>query len=224
MNPVDYRLCLNKALQKNRGLPSSDSGWLAMIRYNSNQSDPYAASNGVLLNLLEITRQDDLDMAERLFVAWRETNLSRIFTYDAQLLNRIHHHLFQDLYSWAGQYRTVNISKGEAPFAPPQHIAASIMALVEKYPLKTLNVATPEKFADLLAEITSEYNAIHPFREGNGRSIRALAVLLAEHCGHSLNWTPVTREQWTKASVNSFYGSAECMERLVRQAMGLLAE
>lgn len=182
----------------------SDSGWIAMNRYNSNQSDPYILSNGVLLNRLGITGQSDLDMAERLFVAWREANLSRAVTYDDQLLSRIHLHLFQDLYQWAGQYRTVNISKGEAPFAPPQNIALSIKSLVAKYPHKILLSASTENFATILAEIISEYNAIHPFREGNGRSIRALAVLLAEHCRHRLNWTPITRELWTKASAIVF--------------------
>ena len=143
-----------------------------MTRYSSNQSDPYLASNGVLLNSLGITAQDGLDIAERLFVSWRETNLPRTFVYDDQLLSRVHRHLFQDLYPWAGQYRTVNISKGEAPFAPPLNIGVAIKALVKKYPIETLRSASADNFATFLANIISEYNAIHPFREGNGRSIR----------------------------------------------------
>lgn len=192
-----------------------------MTRYTSNQSDPYIASNGVLLNNLGITSQDGLDTAERLFISWRETNLPRTFVYDDQLLSRVHRHLFQDLYTWAGQYRTVNISKGEAPFAPPLNIDGAIKALVKKYPIETLRRASTDNLATFLADIISEYNAIHPFREGNGRSIRALAMLLAEHCGHPINWTPITRDQWAKASVESFYGSSDSMVLVVRQALGL---
>lgn len=192
-----------------------------MTRYSSNQSDPYIASNGVLLNSLGITVQNDLDIAERLFVSWRETNLPRTFAYDDQLLCRVHRHLFQDLYSWAGQYRTVNISKGEAPFAPPLNIGVAIKALVQKHPIESLRRASPDNFAPFLADMISEYNAIHPFREGNGRSIRALAMLLAEHCGHPIDWTPITRDQWAKASVESFYGSPDSMILVVRQALGL---
>ena len=192
-----------------------------MTRYNSNQSDPYIASNGVLLNKLGITEQNDLDTAERLLVSWRETNLPRAFVYDDQLLCRVHRHLFQDLYPWAGEYRTVNISKGEAPFAPPQNIGGAINALVQKYSIESLRSAPPDKLAIFLADIISEYNAIHPFREGNGRSIRALAMLLAEHCGHPIDWTPITRNQWAKASVESFYGSHDGMILVVRQALGL---
>ena len=192
-----------------------------MTRYSSNLSDPYIASNGVLLNSLGITVQNDLDIAERLFVSWRETNLPRTFVYDDQLLCRVHRHLFQDLYPWAGEYRTVNISKGEAPFAPPLNIGGAINALVQKYPINTLRSASSDNFALFLADIISEYNAIHPFREGNGRSIRALAMLLAEHCGHPMDWTPITRDQWAKASVESFYGSPGSMTLAVRQALGL---
>lgn len=192
-----------------------------MTRFNSNLSDPYIASNGVLLNSLGITVQNNLDIAERLFVSWRETNLPRTFVYDDQLLCRVHRHLFQDLYAWAGQYRTVNISKGEAPFAPPLNIGSSVNTLVQKYPLASLRSASPDNLAIFLADIISEYNAIHPFREGNGRAIRALAMLLAEHCGHALDWTPITRDQWAKASVESFYGSPCSMIQVARQALEL---
>ena len=92
---------------------------------------------------------------------------------------------------------------------------------MQKYPINTLRSASSDNFALFLADIISEYNAIHPFREGNGRSIRALAMLLAEHCGHPMDWTPITRDQWAKASVESFYGSQGSMTLAVRQALGL---
>ena len=89
------------------------------------------------------------------------------------------------IYSWAGRYRQVNLSKGKFPFAPAREIAR-LMDEFEKGPLREHTPCHPEsgvKPARALAVVHAELMLIHPFREGNGRVGRMLAVLMALQAG-----------------------------------------
>ena len=83
----------------------------------------------------------------------------------------VHRHLFQDVYDWAGQTRSVRISKGGNPFCFPEFIDAQMnalfAALAEDQYLRGLDRKT---FANKAAHFLAELNAIHPFREGSGRA------------------------------------------------------
>jgi cell filamentation protein len=84
---------------------------------------------------------------------------------------RIHHHLFQDVYPWAGKYRKVRTAKGGNMFCYPEHIASSINQLFKKLALGAFKPdASAADFLDAATDFLAELNAIHPFREGNGRS------------------------------------------------------
>lgn len=93
---------------------------------------------------------------------------------------RIHRHLFQDVYAWAGRYRTVRTGKGGNWFCYPEYIASEMRrlfaALRQRHHLKRL---PPADFAVGAAWFLGELNAIHPFREGNGRTQLSFLHLLA---------------------------------------------
>ncbi|WP_316201391.1 MULTISPECIES: Fic/DOC family protein [unclassified Bradyrhizobium] len=120
---------------------------------------------------------------------------------------RIHHHLFQDVYPWAGKYRTVRTSKGGNPFAYPEYIASSMDQLFEKLALPAFKPgASADEFLDAATDFLAELNAIHPFREGNGRSQLAFMYLLGQRAGHPLKLARVDRDTFLPAMIASFAG------------------
>ncbi|MCW4355659.1 Fic family protein, partial [Hoyosella sp. YIM 151337] len=139
----------------------------------SSNQDPYIdPASGILRNKLRAVTREELKTWEAGAVAWRALQLDEqpiTGRYDFAHLKAIHHHLFQDVYDWAGQTRTVNISKGEW-FFPHHRIdmgAANIFAeLVRQNYLKGLE---PDLFIRRLAATFDQINHLHPFREGNGR-------------------------------------------------------
>jgi len=99
--------------------------------------------------------------------------------------------LFQDIYSWAGKRRTVEISKSGKQFFPVSRFDNAlnyIDALILEY--KAVNENDEEMLSQKLAEILDTVNYLHPFREGNGRTQREFIRLLAREKGWTLNLNP----------------------------------
>ena len=143
-----------------------------MSRYDAD--DVYCISGtSVLKNKAGITDQDLLDEFEGDFTAIRLLALTQNpvkCSFDLAHLCKIHQHLFQDVYEWAGEIRSVDIIRGDSRFCNvlrlPFYSSTVFSALaVENY----LVDLEPKIFAGRLAHYLSEINAIHPFREGNGR-------------------------------------------------------
>jgi fido (protein-threonine AMPylation protein) len=143
----------------------------------------------VLKNNLGLRDVNELARAELLFVADRlrdglPVEARRI---DQQGLRAIHHHLFQDLYPWAGQYRAYTTGRGPAPFARPDFIEPALegvfTALRSESNLAGLNL---EQFASRAAHYVNEINAVHPFVEGNGRTQRVWLRNIADGAGYRL--------------------------------------
>lgn len=119
----------------------------------------------------------------------------------------IHHHLFQAVYTWAGKYRTVRTAKGGNWFCYPEHIASSMNQLFKKLELSALMPGSSEaNFLDAATDFLAELNAIHPFREGKGRSQLAFMHLLSCRAGHPLNLDRVAPETFMPAMIASFLG------------------
>ena len=116
----------------------------------------------------------------------------------------IHRHLFQDVYDWAGQSRTVNIHKGGMFAAAPFVDREMDRRFRQLYADNHLQGLNRRDFANQAAEHISEINAIHPFREGNGRTQRLFLRNLAHQAGHRLDIARIPREQWMAASVQGF--------------------
>jgi cell filamentation protein len=187
-------------------------------------ADPYVyPGTDVLINKESIRDQDELDAFERTMTLQRMSERLPKTELSAAGYREIHRHLFQDVYDWAGQDRTVNITKNGDTFCLVPHIAAQIeqrfVAIRAENGLKGL---TREEFSARAAEHICEINAIHPFREGNGRTQRAFLAHLAEQAGHHVQLQRVDPHAWNEASIGSFReGNYNVMRQVI---MDTLAE
>lgn len=148
---------------------------------------------GILRNIADITDPDDLLFFESVVVAKRIQELydNPIKIVGADTLLNIHRHLFQDVYSWAGKKRKVEISKAGKQFFPTSHFDNAfrfIDSLISDY--KKISEGNKLQIAEKLAEILDTVNYLHPFREGNGRAQREFLRLLALEKGLTLNLNP----------------------------------
>ncbi|SDM88622.1 Fic/DOC family protein [Actinomyces ruminicola] len=116
-------------------------------------------------------------------------------TGDLDELRAIHRHLFQDVYEWAGELRTVDIVKnveGAQFFLPVSMITrASMFTVAELREENMLMGMSRERFVERLAYYYDAFNYIHPFREGNGRTQRVFWSRVARDAGWQLDWRAV---------------------------------
>ena len=137
-------------------------------------------------------------------------------SYDLAHLQAFHRFIFGDLYPWAGQVRTITISKDESVFCLPQYIdgyAADIAARLAGQ--DHLTGRDRPEFLDGLAELWADLNALHPFREGNGRATRALLTQLARDAGHPISWQDLDPTALTTASITAQRGDTTAMRGLL---------
>jgi cell filamentation protein len=127
--------------------------------------------------------------------------------FDAAHYRAAHHQLFQDVYEWAGKYRTVRIAKGETMFCYPENISVQMDALFGGIEGGArFRDLTPEEFVNRLAGFLAELNAIHPFREGNGRTQLSFAGLIGAAFDQPLQLERVDPRSFLRAMVASFAG------------------
>lgn len=111
-----------------------------------------------------------------------------------KMLVAIHKYLFEDIYDFAGNVRTVNIAKGNFRFAPVMYLEAALEN-IEKMPQSTF---------DEIVEKYVEMNIAHPFREGNGRSTRIwLDLILKKELNMVIDWSVVDKEDYLLAMERS---------------------
>lgn len=109
-------------------------------------------------------------------------------------LKEIHKYLFDDIYEFAGEIRTVNISKGNFRFAPVMYLDAALDNIDKM----------PQTNFDEIIEKYVEMNIAHPFREGNGRSTRIwLDCILKKEIGKVVDWSLVDKEDYLLAMERS---------------------
>lgn len=180
----------------------------------------YPPEHAVLRNKFDIRDARALEATEREIVAQRTAEGCPKGNFDLNHLRTIHHHLFQDVYDWAGSVRTVDMSKGGSQFMPRQFIETGMAdvhrRIVEGNRLQGLN---PDQFAAKAGEIIGDINHVHPFREGNGRTQLQYLSQLAEQAGHPIDLRKIDREAWIDASIRSNDGDHDAMRASVRGAM-----
>jgi cell filamentation protein len=143
----------------------------------------------VLKNLLHVTHKREIDIIEAELYALVQPKLMDMYTSDhsftAADICTMHKAWLGEVYEWAGQYRQVNVSKGSFTFAMAKHVP-NLMLEFEKKMLRKYTPClfnTDEEIITALAIVHTELMLIHPFREGNGRVGRLLAVLMAFQVG-----------------------------------------
>ena len=166
-----------------------------MEKYSSND-DYLDAKTGVMKNKLGFDNQADLEAFEGGLVAVRTSQLAEIplenrdKTFDLPHMQRIHKHLFGDIYEWAGDLRTIDISKGTTRFANWTFIEREAEKLsIQLASENFLQGLDRKEFAERAGYYLGEWNVLHPFREGNGRTLREFIGQLAYQAGYFINWT-----------------------------------
>ncbi|MCS4276745.1 cell filamentation protein [Mycetocola sp. BIGb0189] len=130
------------------------------------------------------------------------TNIAR--TYDARHLRSIHEHLFGSVYAWAGQFRSVGMSKGAFDFAEPASISGYLAQAHRRITTSPWAAMHKTEFATECARIFAYINYAHPFREGNGRTSNIFMQQVSELSRFRLEFDPrisrITPEIWNQAS------------------------
>jgi cell filamentation protein len=170
--------------------------------------DPYCyAGTLILKNRARLRDQAALDRFEAISFAQRAEEMLPFGDLSSRHFLAVHRHLFQDVYRWAGKPRTIRLHKDESTFCYPEHIRIELGKLFEALAEEGNFVGLPpEAFAARLAHFLAEMNAIHAFREGNGRTQLAFAQLLANRAGHPLHLEALDPEAFLGAMICSFRG------------------
>lgn len=181
--------------------------------------DPYIdPATGVLRNKFGCGTHESLRQAERDIT---RAALIRLWahpvggTYDLDHLRAFHRAIFGDVYDWAGDLRTVSIAKGDL-FCRPRFIpseADRIFGALAKEDF--LGGLRRYDFVDRLTHYSGEINALHPFREGNGRTQRAFLGQLARDAGFAVRWARMDGARNVAASIASMRGDPEPMRRML---------
>ena len=175
--------------------------------YTTVQSIYCYPDSHVLKNRLNIRDHAELKQAEEEFVAVKQLVLLQDpikgrFTMNHLL--RIHRFLFEDVYPFAGRLRREQISKGDTLFYPPDLIERELRRVFREIHEREM-LCEKELQAQLRyrSHVMAELNIIHPFREGNGRSIRELIRCMALMYGLFINWGNTNRDALMDAAVAS---------------------
>lgn len=187
-------------------------------------SDPvycYPPDYTVLRNKLDLRTQEELDAFERMAVQVRAEQGCPVGRFDLAHLRAIHGHLFQDVYDWAGELRTVEIKKGGSQFQPRQFIETGMADVHRRLEAQDfLQGRTADGFAEGAGRIIGDVNYVHPFREGNGRTQLIYLQQLSTQAGHPIDLTRIERDAWMGASVRAHHGDYQPMSACIRGAIG----
>ena len=172
-------------------------------------ADPYLdPNNGIFHNRLGLTTSKSLFSAEADITAWKLMELQQIKisgNYDLEHLKRFHYYIFSELYSRAGEVRQIEIAKKEDFFCRTAVIPIYSKNLFSKLQgEKCLKGLQKEDFVNRLTYYLSEVNALHPFREGNGRTQRAFFQQLSSEAGYRLSFLRVSPKENKEAFRTAF--------------------
>lgn len=147
-----------------------------------------------LQNSADLAREEEKMSKKKAVELFEKGLLDKMEAGKFSSLQAIHRYLFADVYDFAGQIRKVNLSKGNFRFAPLMYLSAALEN-IDKMPQSTF---------DEIVEKYVEMNIAHPFREGNGRSMRIwLDCILKAEIGKVVDWSKVDKEDYLLAMERS---------------------
>ncbi len=193
-----------------------------MRKYDPGSGDPYLDSTtGVLSNRIGARTEQELEAREAAFVAARAYELEILpeaGKFDLAHLQRIHARVFQDVYDWAGQLRTVEIVKGTTVFARRGAIGSAAAQLFRALAAEDhLAGLETQYFSARAGYYLGEINVLHPFRDGNGRAQRMFISQIAALSDYSINWERVSRPTMLRASIEAYNGDSGAMAALIHE-------
>ena len=187
-------------------------------------SDPYLQPDGTLKNKFGVADAAELERRESDRASWRALSLADsggLAKAGLARLQAIHHHLLQDVYAWAGEPRTINISKAGFQdstqfhrFTPAAEIEAAARDVFGRAEAAGyFKGLSRQDFAKLAADHFADVNQLHAFREGNGRTQRLYIQSVAPDAGHTLDFAGISHERMIAVSIATDSGNREPMRR-----------
>lgn len=147
-----------------------------------------------LTSSADLAREEEFVSKKRAVELFENSVLDSLPAGKFSTLQAIHKYLFEDIYDFAGELRTVNIAKGNFRFAPLLYLQAALESIDKM----------PQASFDEIIEKYVEMNIAHPFREGNGRSTRIwLDHILKNEIGKVIDWSKVDKEDYLLAMERS---------------------
>jgi cell filamentation protein len=178
----------------------------------------------VLINKFNVMDEEKLKELETVYTLFRLSELQIKKPADPLNLEAflaIHRSILQDVYPFAGELRKEMISKGSSSFAHPRFIEPELQKVFAELSKENYLKDLPrDKFIPRLAYFLAELNALHPFREGNGRTVREFARQLAFNAGYELNWEKIPEPaEIINAFVDSFNANNDRLENLLDEIL-----
>ena len=190
--------------------------------YNNINSKYCYKDSDVLINKMNLKKTKELLYYEAKITAAKSLDLRQrgiTGNFDKKHYLSIHYYLFEDIYPFAGKLREENISKGEFRFASWEYIESEHERLLEEIKNeKYFEGTTKETLANRLAYYLSEFNVLHPFREGNGRTNREFIRQLALKNKYKLNFGKIEPEKILKASIKSIVDYSD-LESIILESL-----
>ena len=191
--------------------------------------DPISANcypgTTVLINKFDIHDEEKLNEIESVISSARYAewlNAPQAATFDFDHYKAIHRFLFSDLYEWAGEIRTVNISKKGTQFTPAENIKSQAVLILER--LRNCNYFKDlphDEFVDEIADFYCVTNALHPFREGNGRTQRVFLTQLIRNAGYEINFANMDTDLLMIATIQSAQGVTDLLKQIFDESISL---
>lgn len=175
----------------------------------------------VLINKLDIRDQAELNAVEKQITLLRGTQAeqeTKFMNVDFEFYKSLHKTLFADLYDWAGILRDINISKKGTVFCKYTELESIGRAKFER--LKEQDYLRNMPDSDFLAEVTELYhelNMLHPFREGNGRTLRLFVTLLVRNADRDIDFTLCDADMLTIATIKAAQGDLSMLREVFEE-------
>lgn len=162
-----------------------------------------------IIDSVELSKAEEKISKKKAIELFDKNVFDKLNPGSCEALFTIHKFLFEDIYDFAGELRDVNISKGNFRFAPVMYLEVSLEN-IEKMPQGNF---------DEIVEKYVEMNIAHPFREGNGRSMRIwLGLMLKKEIGKVIDWSMVDKEDYFMAMERSTVKDIE-IKHIIREAL-----
>ena len=188
------------------------------------KNDPYInRQTGIFRNLLGIDQKLALENAEAQITSVEISallidNSSVVVDFDSNLLCKIHKQLFSEIYDWAGKYRTIDMEKDDTRFAHTPHITSQLKQLLSELSDENYLIGlNKQNFINRLAHYYSELNIIHPFREGNGRTLRTFISLLTVNANWDIAWDIMDSKENIKSCIAGYMGDEKPLNTMLNK-------
>ena len=132
----------------------------------------------------------------------------------------IHKYIFEDIYDWAGEIRTVSISKKGTRFTEPEsieYLADKIFTSLQKE--KCYIGYDDEQYIDAIVDLYYKTNMLHPFREGNGRTQRVFLTQVIRFSGHDINFSNIDTDELMIATIQSANGVVDYLRTVLKESI-----